>query len=61
MIKDKKGRIVRVGDTLAFPYIDPMGKICEDLPDFEATVVFKHGCMGYEGKIGLYLSSDGVK
>lgn len=46
-IFDKNGKEVKVGDTIAFPYIDPMGKITDDV-DFTRKVVFKYGCFGYE-------------
>lgn len=46
-IFDKNGIEVCNGDTLVFPYIDPMGKI-NDEEDFKKTVVFKFGCFGYE-------------
>ena len=49
-ILDKKGTEVKVGDTLVFPYVNPMGKIHEDEEDFRAEVVFKYGCFGYETK-----------
>ena len=48
MIRDRNGEKVRVGDILMFPYVDPIGKIHEDELSFEAKVIFKHGCMGYE-------------
>lgn len=47
-IKDKNGVEIEVGQTLAFPYIDPMGNTHKDEKNFEAIVVFKHGCFGYE-------------
>lgn len=47
-IFDKNGIEVKKGDTLVFPYIDPMGSFMEDDPDFEAIVKFKHGCFGYD-------------
>ncbi len=49
-IFDKNGIEVKEGDTLIFPYITPMGDVCEDDPNFEAEVKFKHGCFGYETK-----------
>lgn len=48
-IFDKNGVEVKIGDTLVFPYVDPMGKIHND-EDFRATVIFKYGCFGYEAK-----------
>ena len=48
-IFDKNGIEVKLGDILVFPYITAMGDICcEDTPNFEAKVEFKHGCFGYE-------------
>lgn len=44
---DKNGKEVSVGDTLVFPYIDPLGGT-HDTEDFKATVLFKYGCFGYE-------------
>jgi hypothetical protein len=46
-IFDKNGIEVCNGDTLVFPYIDPMGKL-HDEEDFKKTVFFKYGCFGYE-------------
>ncbi|MFA7628739.1 MAG: hypothetical protein WCY37_05040 [Candidatus Dojkabacteria bacterium] len=46
-IFDKNGIEVCVGDTVVFPYIDPMGRLTED-EDFKKQIVFKHGCFGYE-------------
>lgn len=46
-IFDKNGKKVQIGDIIIFPYVDPMGNIHEDTPDFEAIVEFKHGCFGY--------------
>jgi len=47
-IFDKNGIEVKIDDTLVFPYIDPLGGLHEDDPNFEAIVKFKHGCFGYE-------------
>ena len=49
-IFDKNGKEVQVGDELAFPYIDPMGNMHNEI-DFEAVVRFKHGCFGYDDGI----------
>ena len=49
-IFDKNGIEIKEGDTLVFPYVDPMGGLHENDPNFEASVVFKHGCFGYETK-----------
>ncbi len=46
-ISDKNGYLVFLGDTLCFPYSDPMGNLHED-EDFTAIVEFKHGCFGYQ-------------
>jgi len=73
-IFDKNSIEVKSGDTLIFPYIDPMGRINEDTPNFEAVVIFKHGAFGYENKTdfvplvdwsrkktGEYISNHGNK
>jgi hypothetical protein len=46
-ILDKNGKEIKEGDSVAFPYIDPLGNVCDDV-DFVATVIFKHGCFGYD-------------
>ena len=46
-IYDFNGNEVKAGDVLVFPYIDPMGKLHQDHPNFEATVVFEHGAFGF--------------
>jgi hypothetical protein len=46
-IFDKLGKEVCVGDIIAFPYIDPKGKM-HDEEDFRKEIVFKYGCYGYE-------------
>lgn len=48
-VKDKFGYEVFEGDTIIFPYIDPMGNPSLE-PDFETKVVYKYGCLGYETK-----------
>lgn len=48
-IFDKNGKEVKVGDTLVFPYIDPMGRL-HDTEDFRKVVVFKYGCYGFESQ-----------
>ena len=49
-ILDATGIEIKIGDTLVFPYIDPMGGTHKDTPDFKAIVEFKHGCFGYQTK-----------
>ncbi len=51
-IFDKNGIEVKIGDTVVFPYITPMGKVTNDA-DFKKEVVFKYGCFGYETKTGF--------
>ena len=46
-IFDKNGIEICEGDTLVFPYVDPMGGM-HDKVGFKKTVVFKYGCFGYE-------------
>ena len=41
-IFDKNGIEVCNGDTLIFPYVDPMGKLHNE-EDFRKTVVLKYG------------------
>jgi len=51
-IFDKNGIEVKIGDTLIFPYITPMGEVTDD-EDFKKQIVFKYGCFGYETKTGF--------
>lgn len=46
-IFDKNGIEVKAGDTLVFPYVDPMGGVHEE-EGFRAVVQFKYGCFGFE-------------
>ena len=48
-IFDKNGIKVKIGDTIVFPYITPMGQVTDD-EDFKKEVVFKYGCFGYDTK-----------
>jgi hypothetical protein len=48
-IFDKNGIEVKIGDTVIFPYITPMGEVTDD-EDFKKEVVFKYGCFGYEAE-----------
>jgi len=72
-IFDKNNKIVKVGDTLSFPWIDPMGGVDKDV-DFQAEVVFEYGCMGYfrgtsfhplmnwmKKEVGSYIPNEGNK
>lgn len=49
-ILDRNGKEVTAGCTIAFPYIDPVGKMHVLEEDFRAEVVFDHGCLGYYSK-----------
>ena len=52
-IYDKHGIEVKIGDTLVFPYVTPIGDIDTDTVDFEATVIFAHGAYGYMTKVAF--------
>lgn len=47
-IIDKNGVEVKLGDTLAFPVVDDMGRLHKDMEDFRGEVIFKYGCFGIE-------------
>ena len=49
-IKDKNGKEVKIGDWIAIPYIDPMGRLTED-EDYRVEVKFKYGCFGYYNEL----------
>ena len=72
-IFDKNGTEVKIGDTVVFPYIDPMGRLTED-SDFKKQIEYKYGCVGYststdyiplmnwmQKKRGEYVSNSGNK
>jgi len=51
-IFDKLGKEVCVGDIVAFPYIDPKGRLYDE-EGFRKEIVFKYGCYGYETQTGF--------
>ena len=72
-IFDKNNREVKVGDTVLFPYITPMGELTDNF-DFEKKIEFKFGCFGYwtdtefiplmewmKKEVGEYVSNCGNK
>lgn len=50
-IFDKNGIEISIGDTIVFPYMNPVGEIEENTPDFTAVVKFKFGCFGYFNQV----------
>jgi len=59
-IFDKYGIEVCIGDTVAFPYVTPMGDITDD-EDFRKQILFKYGCFGYETKTHFVPLMDWMK
>ena len=72
-IIDKNGIEVEVGNWLAIPYIDPMGRLTEE-EDYRVMVKFKYGCFGFYNNLvfvplfeyqkterGDYIPNEGTK
>ena len=45
-IFDKNKIEVKEGDTVLFPYVDPKGRVTDEI-DFSKKIEFKFGCFGY--------------